>query len=554
MAYDYEYDESGLASSYLVLSMLVPVALYMTYDLIETPPLRRVRCACHGCRNKNVSRKTKRKVFTTVAWLAISYLISNIRTLKIEYRRGFDPLEVLGIDQDTGEREIKKRLRMLLMKYNLSKAPPELRSEYEEKQKTVNKAYGLVSNKKRYEAWLNSESKTGEIVAIPKVIVRRGMYAFVMYSLLLGVFLPRWAYRRWREIRDLNKVGVNFVTMEMFYEKIDGRMNQGKCALEMYTGLILIMARSVEFAEYRWKSNVEGLRGRIESNFAFPLKECGKENKGYLVLMDHLFRIGQAARSDVEYVQRVSLRLIEGMKAIGIAKRYGNVVKNLVVLEAMIIQAVFDPRYFLLQIPFVRFEDLFIQEKSKERVSAEGYLGAIPGGEHRESALNVYNSIPQVEISEFSASVIETGAIKNDSSDSDVSEAEDLATRNDSEEAVRGAKCEQTVYVIPGGSIATVSVTLDRRCQGDVADKGGKMIVHAPFMKEAFSVKWIVMLTVDNVIYGKIQVVDDFEKKANVRFSIDVGELKKTCECKVFVGCGEYLNRNVEKSIIIKVE
>ncbi|AFM98453.1 preprotein translocase subunit Sec63 [Encephalitozoon hellem ATCC 50504] len=551
MAYDYEYDESGLASSYLLLSMLVPVALYMTYDLVDSSPIRRVRCSCSGCKNKDVNRKTKRKVFTTIIWIVISYLISNIRTLKIEYNKGFDPLEVLGIDEGTGEKEIKKRLRRLLMKYNLSKAPEDLRKEYEEKQKIINKAYGLVSDKKRYEAWLNSESKTGEIVAIPKIVIKRGMYAFALYSLLLGVFLPRWAYRKWREIRDLNRVGVNFRTMEMFYEKIDAGVNQTKCPSEAVTKLIMIMMRSVEFSEYRWKSDVEGLRGKIESGFAFPLKDCGKESKGYLVLMDHLFRIGQAERSDVEYVQRASLRLVEGMKAIGIAKRYGNVVKSLVILESMIIQAVFDMKYSMLQIPFVRFEDIFIQENCKEKISAEGYIGTALSGEKRESALNVCNSIPLVRIAEFSASVIETGVVK-DEEDDEPSSSENLVTKNDSEEKAKSAR-EQAVYVIPGGSIATINVVLDRECKVDGCGKG-EMIVHAPFMRESFFVKWIVMLTVDNVIYGKIKVIDDFEKRTSIRFSVDVGEVRKMCECKVFVGCGEYMNRNVEKSIVIKVE
>ncbi|ADM11687.2 preprotein translocase subunit Sec63 [Encephalitozoon intestinalis ATCC 50506] len=551
MAYDYEYDESGLASSYLLLSMLVPVALYMTYDLVDSTPIRRVRCFCPGCKNKNVKRKTKRKVFTIIIWIVISYLVGNIRTLKIEYKKGFNPLEVLGIDEDAGEKEIKKRLRMLLMKYNLGKAPEELRKEYEEKQKMINRAYGLVSNKKKYETWLNRESKTGEIVAIPKMIVSQGIYAFVLYSLLLGVLLPRWAYRKWKEIRDLNRVGVNFRTMEMFYEKIDDRMNQGKYNHDVVEKLMALMTRSVEFMEYGWKSNVEGLRGRIESGFGYPLRDCGKEGKGYLVLMDHLFRTGQAAKSDVEYVQKASLRLIEGMKAIGIAKRYGNVVKSLVVLESMIIQAVFDPKYWMLEIPFVRFEDLFIQENRKEKMSEEECLRAFFSGSNLESGMNVYRSIPVIKISEFSASVIETGVVK-DISDVSESETENLVTRNEGEEGVRNGRSEQAVYVIPGGSIATINVTLERECYLD--EKKGEVIVHAPFMKESFFVKWIVMLTIDNVIYGKIQIIDDFSKKAKVRFSIDSGELKKACECKVFVGCGEYLNRNAEKSIVIKVE
>lgn len=545
MGYDYEYDESGVASSYLVLSLLIPVGLYLTYDLMRGKAVRRVRCVCRGCSERHVDRKSKRKVVAAIVWVLVAYLASNVGTLKMDYKKGFDPLEVLGVEDGAGAREVKKRLRQLLMKYNVSKAPAGFRKEYEDKQKMINKAYGLVSNKERYEAWLNSESKTGEIVAIPGAVVRHGMYAFAVYSVVLGVLLPRWAYRRWREMRDKNRVGVRFRTMEMLYERIDGRLNQVRCPVEMAMGLVQLIAKSAEFAERRWRSNVDGLRAQIESGFGFPLRDCGDESTGYLVLMDHLFRTGRATREDREYVQRESLRLIEGMKAIGAAKRLGGVVKGLIVLEGMIIQAVFDPRYAALQIPFVRFEDVFMRVRGKGRAGLSECVEQVEGGEQQESARNVWNGIPRIEICEFNASVIKTGVV-GDGDDVESGDSDDVVVAGPDE----GRAGDSSVYVVPGGSIATVRVTV-RKTGGS---RGFGAIAHAPYMKEAFRPKWAVMLTIDNVMYGKMQVVDDFEKKASVRFGIDVGELKKTCECKVFVGCGEYVDVNAERSIVIKVE
>lgn len=556
MSYSYEYDESGFASSYLALSILAPIALYYTYSMITRRFIKRIECSCPGCQRKNPDGQGKSKIAAMALWIVISYLVYNVRTLKVENKKGFNPLEILGIEHNTGIKDIKKRLRVLLMKYNVNKVAPGLKAQYAEKQKLVNKAYGLVSNKEKYESWLNNESKAGEIVAIPKVIVQKGILAFLVYSMVLGVLLPRWAYGKWRGVRDKNRVGVSFKTMEMFYSRIDDNMNQRKCFLEASIKLISLMSRSVEFRDHAWKSNVEGLKIKIESNFAFPLKDFGEVNKGYLVLMDHLFRIHQVEPSDAEYVQKVSILLIEGMKAIAFAKRYGNLVKQLVVLEAMIVQAVFDPRYFMLQIPFVEFEDLFMQEKRNRREApGEDYLTSTLGGVKLKSAMAIYSHIPRVEITEFSASVINTGQEMDGDDVQDLDEDDVIVKTQASETNDKGKKAEQTSYLVPEKSMVTVTVTLKKTyARPDLVRKDARLAVHAPYINGTLLTKWIVMLTMDDKICAKTQFLDDFEENTMARFNVEASGLKKTSECRVFVGCGEYLNVNVEKSMILKVE
>lgn len=552
MSYSYEYDESGVASSYLGLSIVIPVAMYYTYRILTETRVRRVECSCVGCSRNVGGRQVWNKVIATVLWVVVSYLMHNIKTLKIEKGKGFDPLEVLGIEHNTGMQEVKKRLRTLLMKYNVHKVDGELRKEYEEKQKMINKAYNLVSNKERYETWLNNESKSGEIIAIPQIVVRRGGLAFLVYSIVLGVFLPRWAYRRWKRMHERNRVGVHFKTMEMFYEKIDRRMNQIKCAQEASVKLISVMSKCVEFEEYKWRSNVEGLKMQIEGSFGYPLQDGAGENKGYLVLMDHLFRVGQAEDRDREYVQRTSLVLIEGMKAIAVAKRYGGVMKHLMTVRAMIMQGVFDPKYSLLQIPFVSFEDLFVQERSKKMQVGERYLSGALGGRELECAMNVYSQMPRVEVSEFNACVINTGS----EVDGDVQEEdENDVTMRQQSEGSKTKRGEQVSYIVPEKCMATVRVVLNKvYVRPEMGKRGDVMVVHSPYMSGWFSVRWMVMLTIDEAICGKVQMVEDFVDRKVVKFSVDVSGLKKVSECKVFVGNGEYLDSGVEKSIIIKVE
>lgn len=552
MSYSYEYDESGLVSSYLALSILAPVALYHTYNVLMTIPIRRLQCSCPGCEGRSVDKQMKVKMVTAVLWMIVSYLIHNIRTLKIEDKKGFNPLDILGVEHNTGIKDIKKRLKILLMRYNVNKAKPELKAEYEERQRLINRAYGLVSNKDKYEMWLNNESKSGEIIAIPNVIVRNGVFAFLVYSFLLGIFLPRWAYKKWKGIRDKNRVGVSFKSMELFYDNIDKKMNQMKCSTETLTSLILLMSKSVEFNAYPWKSNIGELKSTIESDFAFPLKDVGDENRGYLVLMDHLFRIHQGDRSDLEYVQKTSLMLIEGMKAIAAGKRYGLLMKHLLVLEAMITQAVFDPKYSMLQFPFVTFEPLFVQEKNKEKVSSvDEYLRSTLDGKRLESAMNVYANMPRVEVSELSASVIDTGKDTSSEDVEDIDEDDVIVKPSDSP----SKRTEQDLYVIPDRSVATITVVLNRiRVLPRSHLSESVDTVHAPYIKEDVSVKWMVMLTIDDFICSKVQLLNDFDGNNVVRFNIDTNGLKRVSECKVFVGCGGYLDINVEKSIIIKIE
>lgn len=540
MSYSYEYDESGLASSYLALSMVVPAAMYCTYVLVARKAVHRVRCSCAGCMGRMVDRMRGRKVLAAVLWMVVAYLVHNVRTLKIESRKGFDPLEVLGIEQNTEMREIKKRLRMLLMKYNVSKVRGDMRKEYEEKQKEINRAYGLVSSKEKYESWLNTGSKMGEIVAIPNVVVQNGAAAFLIYAVLLGVFLPRWAYRRWKAMREKNRVGVVFRTMEIFYEKMDAKMNGVRCAVEGTGNLMALMCRSVEFAGRAWRSNVDGLKVRIENSFACPLRDLGEDGRGYLVLMDHLFRMRQADADDASFVQRMSLVLIEGMRAIALAKKYGNVARHLVVLEAMVVQAVFDPKFFMLQIPFVGFEDLFVR---REKMAPKEYLDAVLRGDELESARAVCRLVPQVEICEFSAAVINTGR-EEDSDDVQEADENDVIVKTSVDKTRRS---EGAVYAVPERSVATIRVVLRKT-------RGEEGVVHAPYIQDELSVKWTVMLTIDDMICAKTQVLQDFAGEAVVKFTVDTEGLKKMSECRVFAGCGEYLDTSAEKSIVIKVE
>jgi translocation protein SEC63 len=549
MSNSYKYDESGLASSYLALSIMAPITLYCTYKAVAFGRHRGIRCFCKGCKGKKLRAHVVRKIAVALLWVLLAYLVRNILNIKTESNQGFDPLTILGIEADADANSISRRFKKLYARYTQRKKRPELREEYEEKIKELSRAYNTVKDRKMFERWLNFDSKTGEIMAIPEVVIRQGAVAFIIYCLVLGIVLPKWAYSKWRNIRDNNKAGVSFRSMETFYDRLGKEYDQQESQEELTDQLIMLLCRSEEFSSHPWKSNVEGLKAKIEQNFAHPVNEAKSTNKGYLVLMDHLFRLGQADAEDVDYAQRVSLLLLQGIKAIAEAKKYASVTKALLVLEAMIVQAVFNPKYFMLQIPSIGFEDLFLQEENGVKIEpTEDSLRGVLQGRELDSALAVLKHIPRIEVAQFSASYVNTGI---DTEEDDVREEgeADLVTRTDTK-----GKSDSTVYLLPKETVATIRVCLKKLPNNSILGGTTGLIAHAPYLKTNVYPKWSVMLTVGDVIHDKVVVLEDFPDARDLEFKLNTSSSSCSRECRIYVGCGEYLNNNLERSIVIKTE
>ncbi len=60
-----------------------------------------------------------------------------------------DYYEILGVDKNASENEIKKQYRKLALKYHPDKAPESKKKEYEEKFKEISQAYQVLSNKEK---------------------------------------------------------------------------------------------------------------------------------------------------------------------------------------------------------------------------------------------------------------------------------------------------------------------------------------------------------------------------------------------------------------------
>jgi len=60
-----------------------------------------------------------------------------------------DYYELLGVQKNASEEEIKKEYRKLALKYHPDKAPEDKKKEYEEKFKEISRAYGVLSDKEK---------------------------------------------------------------------------------------------------------------------------------------------------------------------------------------------------------------------------------------------------------------------------------------------------------------------------------------------------------------------------------------------------------------------
>ena len=106
-------DEDGLASSFLLLTSLLPFALYfLDQDIIKK---LHSDCKCNNCTKYKVKTKRLPQILMlfikTAFWVVISYLIKNILTIQIKNKsleNIFDPYTILNVTQDSSIKEVKK--------------------------------------------------------------------------------------------------------------------------------------------------------------------------------------------------------------------------------------------------------------------------------------------------------------------------------------------------------------------------------------------------------------------------------------------------------------
>ncbi|KAK6089793.1 hypothetical protein P3W45_001295 [Vairimorpha bombi] len=511
------------------------MALYFTYNLLYKKNISRIKCKCTSCKSLPSDRNFFGKIMVIFLWAVVSILVKNVLVIKIEIKKDFDPLEILGIDLNTSAKAVKKKLVKLMVKYDINKAPEDKKEEFEAQRIKISKAYNIVKNKEKFARWLNNESKSGEIIAIPDVIMKNATLAFIVYCIILGMCLPNYAYRKWKNMKNKNSLNVYFDTMEVFINFLNEELKK-KCDIR---SLIMILSKSRELGCHKFRSDCSKIKSHIEHNYGFPLPDMKYLNDGFLVLNDHLFRSDICKQSDLEYVRSKSLLLIEALKFIAIAKGYVDILKKLFTLQGMITQAVFDEEYYLLQYPYIKFNDLFMMKINNEKFEIEDTLKKLLNGRELEEALLINSKIRRVKIEEFIAVIKNTGNSNEEASDVEDDNPDDYVVDEDKSKSI-------SVFKISKNSSVTIRVKL-----GFINKNIKKESVHSYKIREPLLCSWGVFITIDNVLHREISFFNE-ENLKDIIFSFDAPENKNSSEIKLHVLNGQYLKNNIEDSIILK--
>eukprot|EP00866_Antonospora_locustae_P000445 jgi/Antlo1/445/1775 len=497
MKYDYEYDDSGLASSYLVLSILLPLTLYLTYRRLRTEPsIKRYPCSCIYCMKTPHKSSRGISVFLLAfLWTMVSFMAKNILTLKLEYRSEyFNPYRLLEIDENAPIADIKKAFRRKVAKLNPDTADEDEKEEVTNKLKEIIKAFNFLKENRGRS--LASET-TYEVVAIPRWIVEKGYAVLILYGIIVGLCFPRWAFRKWNSHIRKNQHDVYYSTMDRFYRWVEGDQKEIR-------SIIAFITSSKDFRKRWWRSRGLGsLKQHIEENFGYPLKDTGRGDTGYLVLMDHLFRTGRADAKDLEFVQTKSIAMINSMKAVAVQRNMRTLLETLFVLERMIVQAVFDPDFHLMQHPECSFESVFLKNKKVRDSMSSG------------------DALPAVKIRDVEAFVEKTELVETGS-----------------------RKVDSTTYEVPCESRVTISFLLERDKQTE--------FVHAPFLKREIRLLWTIFVTVDDQVLDETTSVFNSEDRDTFTFVFDGAEERQQSTVIVHVKSGEYFGVDCESSIVLR--
>ncbi|TBU19288.1 subunit Sec63 of preprotein translocase [Hamiltosporidium tvaerminnensis] len=609
MSHNYEYDDSGLASSYLFLSILLPITLYKIYKyftlkskVLEFP------CVCDFC-----TKKVRRKRFgiNSLIFLIpiVCILLKNIFTIKMERKSSiFNPYEVLGLQEEASKREIKKAFRKMNKKYDDVFAPEGSKEEYKNKKVEIGKAYNVLKDGKGFQKMIEEEidAKGNEIVAIPKWIINQGYVMLILYAIILGLVFPRWAVSKWKKNIERNKLGVYYTTMEYLYGKISSDLVSGTSEYSTVRNLINILTETREFKERKWKTkNISEIKNLIEYKFGVPLKDDKKACDGYFILCDHLFRTGKSETQDIEYIQRTTISLLNAMKKICFARNLESVLKNIFVFEKMVVQAIFDPEYWMMQYPHVKFENILLGGKivGKGNVyeNTEEFLKSILEEADLKVDLELFKKLPKIYFKNINCGVKSTGHVEEEASDVDENSFNNENMSNMSllesglnsgtssvsfdikSDELKRKKKEIKIFKIEENALVSLNIKLDKILEdnekikiksiglgeedpGYILQQEGEMDVklynsignykeqacHAPFLTFRRLCRWTVYIIIDGKIYNEVSSFYDFEGEKKLLWEFDGKNAGSSSQIRICIMNDTYFGGDMCEEICLK--
>ncbi|OQR66371.1 translocation protein SEC63-like [Tropilaelaps mercedesae] len=405
MASKFQYDESGGTFFYFLLAFLAMVVLPCTYYLWPRKPKENVeedkrRCQCSPCiaktkRLQQVAPWTKTKntitqVLIVVGWIAMFACIYKVKHLEDTWVK-WDPYEILELEPGVTTAEIKKAYRKLSLIYHPDKGGDDT------KFMRIAKAYAALTDdeaRKNWETYGNPDGPGAMSfgIALPSWIVEKENSFWVLgaYMLVFMIGLPTavgiWWYRSAKYGEDLE---VLLDTTQLYFYFIN------RTSLMTLRRVVMIIAASLDFKS---DHNPE-MKMRPTDNKEIPqlikkIEDFGEKNrepplnyeysiKARALLYAHLLRLplNAGAAKDMRYiVKKCPVLLSEFVSCTaqlvmlnlnGHIQRMPKLetLENAIRLCQLVVQALWENRNPLLQIPYVEEEHLryFIAKKTHIR-------------------------------------------------------------------------------------------------------------------------------------------------------------------------------------------
>ncbi|KAL1131935.1 hypothetical protein AAG570_011546 [Ranatra chinensis] len=473
----FQYDESGGTFFYFLLSFLALLLIPSTYywwprKEKEDPEKTEKECQCNDCKKKKLvlqssepwkgTKQLFRKLLIISGWVVLVLLAYKVSQFDYEYAN-FDPYEILGLPAGASVSHVRKAYKNLSLVLH-----PDKKTGNEKAFLMLTKAYQALTDEESRRNWEKYGNPDGPGamsfgIALPSWIVEKenSVWVLGLYALVFMVALPTavgmWWYRSIRYSGDQ----VLLDTTQMYYYFFH------KTPSMALKRALMILAASFEFEK---KYNSEIIE-RPTDNEEVPhlikqLYNLGEKNrekplcylysiKARALIHAHLSRIPMNPSTldkDRMYIVKKCPYLIQEMVScvaqlimLAYAKRIPRLpsietIENCMKLCPMIVQAMWDYKSPLLQMPHITEENLKYFMSKKRSVKSIQQFSQLKAEERR----NILRSLNDDQYNDIMKVVGKMPLI-------------DFQVRTEVID-------DEASNVITAGSIVTVTVTLIRHC------------------------------------------------------------------------------------------
>ncbi|KFD53959.1 hypothetical protein M513_05226 [Trichuris suis] len=437
----FEYDERGSTFYFFIASFYACVLIPVTYYFWprengrgKSEDMR--RCHCEPCLIKVSARRRKEpyqnlkrlmlKFYLFAGWVGLLFVVYKAVNIEIEGAE-YDPYAVLGVSSSASAAEIRKQYHALSLKHH-----PD-RGGNSKLFVAISKAYQALTDedtRRNYEEYGNPDGP-GVLrfgIALPSWLISKeyafwviGLYV-VVFMVILPVVVGTWWFRSIKYNPDSVLLDTTQLYFYMFH----------KTPLLIPKRLIMILAGSFEFCRSCNSEIVERPSDDVEvpnvRKFLFSCKErplCYPYSiKARALLHAHFNRLPlpvDTLQNDLNYVLKKCPTLVQEMTniylqlvAFAVTGRVSRMpaletLDNVMKLSGMIVQAVWDNKSPLLQLPHFGEDTVRYLQGKKRNIRTCADLAQLDRFERRQTlkilndrqyndVMCVLNSMPRVEM------------------------------------------------------------------------------------------------------------------------------------------------------------